>query len=711
MASAELFEDPFDPTEYVERLAWRTPGGGTKGGAQGFNPRLLYDEFVAHINELKILDARIQQKAEKLDVALEKESRLHKDRLMELQKKNQEAFGQFQALDDRINYVATKVVHLGDQLEGVNTPRAHAAEAHQLMQYFDEFLTGKLTSEVLTNQYRVREAAEIVHKLHLIAQELPYDRFSEVKGRIVSKYHQIEEELIDEFKEAHRNGEVKKMQELASTLSLFTGYQHCIDAFIDENIKNAFYNKNDIFNEILDLCTKVSKIIAEVFSSPEQVMGKLLSKIYQSKLKDQVEKKLSESRTTDPEKYLQNLYTLYSKTVELSQKLSQFKLGSDSNFITKLTNGIFKSYLDSYIDVEIKFLKDKAMMISQRFYDSKDHVKKPVAAVSSLKAVIADKSRGHITFGMSSNVPENTSGETYLSQELAINLLQETKMAFARCRVLSSSSVLSNNSVQIFNLLVEYLCDQHIGYAIELCLQGIPTAECKAEPNLYFFDVSQQTNIIFHLFEKQFSDTLLPLISSSSRYGECIQRKKQIREQMEVKLDSGIDRCLQAAIGWMKTIFKTEQKKNDYSTDKPPERQCTQACNTVCAYFSRIMDYIRKSLDGNNVEAVLAEYGKRFHRLLFEHFQLFRFSFMGGMMAICDINEYRKCAEKLCVPFVTNLFESLHSLCNLLVVAPENLRQVCTGEQLSNLDRTVLHSFIQLRSDYRSAKLDKLFAN
>ena len=42
MASAELFEDPFDPDEYVERLAWRTPGGGTKGGAQGFNPEVSF---------------------------------------------------------------------------------------------------------------------------------------------------------------------------------------------------------------------------------------------------------------------------------------------------------------------------------------------------------------------------------------------------------------------------------------------------------------------------------------------------------------------------------------------------------------------------------------------------------------------------------------------------------------------------------------------
>lgn len=709
MASAELFEDPFDPIEYVERLAWRTPGGGTKGGAQAFNPQLLYHEFVAHINELKILDSRIQHKADKLDVALQKESSVHKEKILDLQKSNQTAFTHFQALDDRINYVATKVVHLGDQLEGVNTPRSHAAEAHQLMKYFDEFLTGNYTSEILTNQYRVREAAEIVHKLHLIAQELPFNRFAEVKGRIVTKYHSIEEELIDEFKEAHKNNDVQKMKELASTLSLFKGYQHCIDAFIDEGIKNAFYNKSDIFNDVLTLCTKVDKIIAQVFSSPEQVMGKLVTKIYQGQLKDYVEKKLRESKTTDPEKYLQNLYTLFSKTSELSQKLTQFKLGSDSNFLTKLTNGIFKHYLESYIDTEIAFLKDKAGMISQRFYDSRDHVKKQAGA-SNLRAVISEKSRAHVMFGLGSNTATNKDGETFLSQELAINLLQETKMAFGRCQVLSGTSNLSNNAVQIFLLLVEYLCLQHIAYAIELCLEAIPSHEPKSEPNLYFLDVVQQTNIIFHLFEKQFSDTLLPLINSSPRYGECIQKKKQIREQMEVKLDAGIDRCLQAATGWMKHILKTEQKKTDFSTDKLPERQCTQACNDVRIYFQKVMDYIRKSLDGTNVLAVLTEFGKRFHRLLFEHFQTFRFSSMGGMMAICDINEYRKCAEQLRIPFVKNLFESLHSLCNLLVVAPKNLRQVCTGDQLINLERNVLHSFIQLRSDYRSMKLDKHFS-
>lgn len=62
----------------------------------------------------------------------------------------------FQELDERINYVATKVIHLGDQLESVNTPRARAVEAQKLMNHFAEFLSpGPLLAEVFTDKTRV----------------------------------------------------------------------------------------------------------------------------------------------------------------------------------------------------------------------------------------------------------------------------------------------------------------------------------------------------------------------------------------------------------------------------------------------------------------------------------------------------------------------------------------------------------------------------
>lgn len=62
------------------------------------------------------------------------------------------------------------------------------------------------------------------------------------------------------------------------------------------------------------------------------------------------------------------------------------------------------------------------------------------------------------------------------------------------------------------------------------------------------------------------------------------------------------------------------------------------------------------------------------------------------------------------IPLVLQLFDTLHSLCNLLVVNPDNLRQMCSGEQLASLDKNTLHSFVQLRADYRSSRLARHFS-
>lgn len=57
------------------------------------------------------------------------------------------------------------------------------------------------------------------------------------------------------------------------------------------------------------------------------------------------------------------------------------------------------------------------------------------------------------------------------------------------------------------------------------------------------------------------------------------------------------------------------------------------------------MERVRRSMDGKNVDTVLAELGVRFHRLIHEHLQQFSYTSMGGMLAICDVAEYRRCTK------------------------------------------------------------------
>lgn len=64
----------------------------------------------------------------------------------------------------------------------------------------------------------------------------------------------------------------------------------------------------------------------------------------------------------------------------------------------------------------------------------------------------------------------------------------------------------------LFELLLRYLFKEHVDYAIELALAGIPLAEPKTEPPTHFFAVVQQTNAITHLFVKQFDDSIYPLV-------------------------------------------------------------------------------------------------------------------------------------------------------------------------------------------------------
>uniref|UniRef100_A0A9J7XY75 Exocyst complex component 5 n=1 Tax=Cyprinus carpio carpio TaxID=630221 RepID=A0A9J7XY75_CYPCA len=717
VTTAQLFEEPFDADEYIERLAWRTPGGGSKGGAEAFDPKKLLEEFVNHIEELKLLDERIQRKVEKLEQQCHREAKEFAHKVQDLQRSNQVAFQHFQELDEHISYVATKVCHLGDQLEGVNTPRQRAVEAQRLMTYFNEFLDGELRSDVFNNPEKIKEAADIIQKLHLIAQELPFDRvhisgeqvhrFSDVKAKIASKYHDLERQLIQEFTAAQRRGEIGRMREVAAVLLHFKGYAHCVDVYIKQCQEGA-YMRNDVFEDIAVLCQRVNKQVGEVFCSPETVMAKLIQSIFENKIQAHVKERLDETRNSDVEQYLKNLYDLYTRTTALAAKLSDFNLGSDKHtFLSKLIKNIFSCYLESYIDMERQYLQSRSGMILQRFYDSKNHHKRSVGTGSIQELKERIRQRTNLPLGPSID----THGETFLSQEVVVNLLQETRHAFERCNKLSDPADLPKNAFSIFLLLVEYLCVDHIDYALEIGLSAIPSADAK-NANLYFLDVVQQANTIFHLFDKQFNDHLMPLISSSPKLTECLHKKKEVIEQMEVKLDTGIDRTLNCMIGQMKHILVTEQKKTDF---KPEDEnnvmiQYTTACSKVCAYVSKQVKRVRRSMDGKNVDTVLTELGVRFHRLIHEHLQQFSYSSMGGMLAICDVAEYRRSAKDFRVPLVLQLFDTLHALCNLLVVAPDNLKQVCSGEQLTNLDRNLLHAFVQLRVDYRSARLARHFS-
>lgn len=78
---------------------------------------------------------------------------------------------------------------------------------------------------------------------------------------------------------------------------------------------------------------------------------------------------------------------------------------------------------------------------------------------------------------------------------------------------LSRSEEKPANAAQILDRLLNSLLSEHVDYAIELGLQAVPVVEgSKTPPTIYFFTIVHQCNNIIHLFEKQYMDSIEPLI-------------------------------------------------------------------------------------------------------------------------------------------------------------------------------------------------------
>ncbi|VDN02421.1 unnamed protein product [Thelazia callipaeda] len=705
----DLEQEPFDAIDFVERLAWRLTGG-----KDDIDVVDLKTKFEEEIGNLQMLSDQFQSKILSLEQQCSNDKSEYLTVLHKLHEQNADAMDKLKQLDSTMQTVSTKVVHLGDQLESVHLPRARANEALQLMKHFDEFLADQpLSSEIFTDPDRLLESATMIQKLSSISQELAKDKYSNVQIRIAHKYDEIERLMLEEFVRAHRQGNWRRMREIAAILTDFKGYSQCLDAFVEHMQINAFRGDN-VFDDILLLCRKTQPMLREIFPNPDQVMSKLILNLFHGKLQvcfqtlngqEVITTKLSEFEA-DLEAYLTTMYELYLRTQKLVPNLTALRLSaSDTQFMVTVVRSVFGRYLESYPTIEQQFLGEQCGAILSRFYESKNHQKKQIhsGGLQDLKRDIQARLLNVETYG----------GETFLSEEVAINILQETKNAFQRCQLVCSCVVLLCDKDEapkmteiIFDILLRFLYAEHVDYAIDLSLAGISLAEPKIEPPNYFFSVVQQAAAITHLFHKQYDDSIFPFVSNTPIEGSCIKKRSDCLRNVESRINLGLERQVNSVIGYVRFLLNNEQKRTDFRPEDENQQvtAMSNACALVVKYLTGAVQVIRDSLDGGNLTTVMLEFARRFYKVLLTHIYQFTYNSQGAMLLLCDINEYRKCVLSWKIPEVSKQFEALHALANLLVVVPENLNEACSSQLLIDTDRTMVNSFIQLRMDYRTAK-------
>ncbi|CAD5227094.1 unnamed protein product [Bursaphelenchus xylophilus] len=591
--------------------------------------------------------------------------------------------------------ISAKVVHLGDQLESVHSPRARAFEALQLMKHFDEFMADQpLSSPIFTDPDRLLESAEMIHKLASVSQELVRDRFQQVQQRIARKYDEIEELLCREFE---RTLDKKRLREIATVLSEFKCFSRCVDAFVERAQQGAFHSDN-VFDDIQHVCDKTKPLIDEIFPDPNAVMNKLILNLFHGKLHETLNVKLDDCRD-EPEQYLYNLADMYAKTEKLGTALQRYQSESDQQFIQTLLQSLFTPYLKVYPEIEERFINEQCQSILSRFYESKGHTKRNLSA-GGLGEFRRDVQARLLTV-------ENFGGETFLSEEVAINILQELKNAFTRCNLMCKKAQSIPMVQSLFDLLLKYLYNEHVDYAIELALAGISTASPKTEPPTDFFSVVQQTAAVTHLFVKQFEDLIAPLVRDTSVQERICSERDRTLLNVESRINLGLERQINALVLYVRFLLSTEQKRSDFKPEDEnrPITSMSKACALVVRYVQSMYDRIRESVDGKNLTAVLTEFGNGLYREVFNHIKSFNYNPTGALLLVCDINEYTKCVSEWHIPEVRRQFECLHAISNLMIVRPDNLVEAVAAASLTEIDKNDVFSFLKLREDAKECQI------
>lgn len=399
-----------------------------------------------------------------------------------------------------------------------------------------------------------------------------------------------------------------------------------------------------------------------------------------------------------------------------------------------LTRRIFSEYLNSYFRTELTSLRERCAGALNRYYESKNHQKK-ATSISSLQDIKAKFSRAkNLNISGLANINVNIGqlaginitlandpfppGETLLSEEIAINIMHDVKQALNRSKELSKPNE-AENAIELFDVQLQHVCLEHMDYAIELGKELL-NLEHRSQPDLRFFDIVRQCNAMCYLIEKQFIDHVQPQVTKTESkrcYAESVRRKRRVLDQLELKLNDGLEKSISACINWIRSTLNNDQKRTDF---KPENEELTpavstSACSKVCKFVKTVIGKILDCLDGENVNTVYTEFGVRFYKTIYEHLQKFEFSSIGAMIAISDVKAYSSAiqivprdASSKTLPddkVVADMFQVLHNLCNLWVVPPENLKQLCGDDGLSGVDRNILDTFVQLRADFRSSRL------
>ncbi|XP_051132725.1 exocyst complex component SEC10b [Andrographis paniculata] len=718
---------------------------------------------------MQLIDLRkqIDGKLNNLKKEVASQDSKHRKTLSELEKGVDGLFDSFSRLDSRISSVGQTAAKIGDHLQSADSQRETASQTIDLIKYLMEFNSspGDLMelSPLFSDDSKVAEAASIAQKLRSFAEEdigrqgvgaasvvgnATASRGLEVAVANLQEYcNELENRLLSKFDAASQKRDLSTMAECAKILSQFnrgtSAMQHYVGLrpMFDLEVMNADANLvlgdsgslpspsnvasglTTLYKEITDTVRKEAATIRAVFPSPNDVMSILVQRVMEDRVPKLLDKLLNKPSLHNPPPmeegglilYLRLLAVAYEKTQELARDLHS--VGCGDLDVEGLTESLFLPHKDVYAEYE---------QASQRqLFKSK---------MDELRAESVQSSESTGTIGRSKGASISSS-QLQISVTVVTEFVRWNEEAVSRCTLFSPQPpALTANVRAVFTCLLDQV-SQYITEGLERARDSLTEAASLRERFVLGTSVSRRVAaaaasaaeaaaaagessfksfmvavqrcgssvaIVQQFFANSIARLLLPV---DGAHAAACEEMSTALSKAEDSAYKGLQQCIETVMAEVERLLSAEQKSTDYRSPDDgivPDHRPTSACARVVAYLSRVLESAFTSLEGLNKQAFLTELGNRLHKVLLNHWQKFTFNPSGGLRLKRDITEYGEFVRSFNAPTVDEKFELLGIMANVFIVAPESLSSLFEGTPSIRKDA---QRFIQLRDDYKSAKL------
>ncbi|KNC77478.1 hypothetical protein SARC_10062, partial [Sphaeroforma arctica JP610] len=270
-------------------------------------------------------------------------------------------------------------------------------------------------------------------------------------------------------------------------------------------------------------------------------MHRFLERIYEQKLQSHIDESLEAAKQQSLPVYLKVLTKLHTKALSLKEALQSIDMCQEPTLLTKLTDNLFCLHLpeDVYIRNEIRSLRVSYIEQLNQYYTSIGHMKPTNNPSTNLMGRMFDS----LTV---SKENEEVSGVP-VSSELALTFIYENKEALQRAKQLSPPEQIAENIERIVDLLLKFLCVQHLDYALDVSLSKLMIhGPMRSTPALDVFETISKVNYVFHVLTTYFNTSVVPAVEGYFAITASVtDEKNAIAQTLQTKINSCLIRSLE----------------------------------------------------------------------------------------------------------------------------------------------------------------------